>query len=135
MTKNPTPQPPNSIDTNAHSSQGIFLSEATWEVEPQLSHINLINAPMACGKTTFTNNLPGSADSKTVLLVPLQTLHSQVGADSGKFISAYSTLDTQWVFGDEVGLWRLHPPSIHHTIFHDQTQWIRRFCLLLGVFA
>lgn len=114
MTKNST-SPPNSIDTNAHSSQGIFLSEATWEVEPQLNHINLINAPMACGKTTFTNNLPGSADSKTVLLVPLQTLHSQVGADSGKFISAYSTLDTQWVFGDEVA-----PGGYTHLVYTTQ---------------
>ena len=59
-------------------SKEVFLSEASWRIEPRLGFVNLVNAPMASGKTTWARNF--NAEGITLLLVPTSGFGETVGS-------------------------------------------------------
>ena len=70
-------------------SKEVFLSEASWRIEPRLGFVNLVNAPMASGKTTWARNF--NAEGITLLLVPTVALAKQLEAAGWKYVKMQNT--------------------------------------------
>ena len=118
-------------------SKEVFLSEASWRIEPRLGFVNLVNAPMASGKTTWARNF--NAEGITLLLVPTVALAKQLEAAGWKYVKMQNTnIFTKWAFGDErrpklvlyvatVQDFCAHLPSDTSgikTIFIDEIDWV-----------
>ena len=118
-------------------SKEVFLSEASWRIEPRLGFVNLVNAPMASGKTTWARNF--NAEGITLLLVPTVALAKQLEAAGWKYVKLKTPgLFTKWEFGGlpqpklilyvaTIQDFILHKPDDLRnirTVFIDEVDWV-----------
>lgn len=87
---------------NTTQSSATFLSNAIWSIPPSLGYINIIEAPMGCGKTHYTKKLIAPKGKKTILITGLNAISDQVSTTV--YQRSNNILDTIWVFGDNLGL-------------------------------